>query len=70
MGYIEELRAVIGHRRVIFNGSAVIISNREGLILMQQRVYPRGRWALPGGLMELGESTEDTAKRELLAVQR
>jgi 8-oxo-dGTP pyrophosphatase MutT (NUDIX family) len=66
MGYVEDLRALIGHRRIILNGSAVIVENEGGLILMQQRKYPHGRWALPGGLMELGESTIETAKRELL----
>ena len=32
---------------------------------MQQRKYPHGKWGLPGGLMELGESTEETARREI-----
>ena len=66
MGYIEELRAIIGHRRIILNGSVVFIQNPQGQILMQQRKYPYGKWGLPGGLMELGESTEETARREIL----
>ena len=65
MGYIEELRAMIGHARVNLCGSVVIIRNSEGKILMQQRKYPYGRWGVPGGLMELGESAEDTARREV-----
>lgn len=65
MGYVEELRKLIGHRCIILNGSAVIVKNKEGCILLQQRKYPYGRWGLPGGLMELGESTIDTARREL-----
>ena len=65
MGYVEELRALIGHKCIILNGSAVIIKNKAGLILMQQRKYPHGRWGLPGGLMELGESTVETAIREV-----
>ena len=65
MGYIEELRAMIGHARVNLCGSVVIIQNSEGKILMQQRKYPYGRWGVPGGLMELGESAEDTARREV-----
>ncbi|MBQ2958007.1 MAG: NUDIX domain-containing protein [Clostridia bacterium] len=66
MGYIENLRAKIGHDCVILPGSAVIIRNKEGRVLMQQRKYPHGRWALPGGLMELGESAEETARREIM----
>jgi 8-oxo-dGTP pyrophosphatase MutT (NUDIX family) len=65
MGYVEELRTLIGHKCIILNGSAVIIENNSGLILMQQRKYPYGKWSLPGGLMELGESTEETAIREI-----
>lgn len=65
MGYVEELRAIIGKRRIILCGSAVIIVNHSGDILMQQRTHPVGRWGLPGGLMELGESTVETAQREV-----
>jgi len=65
MGYVEELRDLIGHKCIILNGSAVILKNKAGLILMQQRKYPYGKWALPGGLMELGESTVETAIREV-----
>ena len=65
MGYIEELRSVIGHRRIILPGCIVFIQNPQGQILMQQRKYPYGKWGLPGGLMELGESTEETVRREI-----
>ena len=65
MGYIEELRALVGHRRLILCGSSVVIRNERGELLLQERRHPAGRWAFPGGLMELGESTEDTARREV-----
>jgi len=65
MGYIEDLRALIGHTRVNLCGSTVIIRNPEGRILLQQRKYPYGRWGVPGGLMELGEAAEETARREV-----
>ena len=65
MGYIEELRALVGHRRLILAGASCVIQNERGELLLQQRVYPEGRWCFPGGLMELGESVEDTARREV-----
>ena len=65
MGYVEDLRSIIGHKRIILNGCIVIIQNSKKQILMQQRKYPYGKWGLPGGLMELGESTEETARREV-----
>jgi len=66
MGYVEELRAIIGRRPVIFPGCIAFIENAQGQILMQQRKYPLGKWGLPGGIMELGESTEETVRREVL----
>lgn len=65
MGYVEELRATVGTRPLIFVGSVVIIKNECNQILLQKRKYPEGSWAIPGGLMELGETVEETAKREI-----
>lgn len=65
MGYIEDIRKKLGHDRLILPGSAVIITDADGRILLQQRDYPKGKWCFPGGLMELGESTRDTAIREV-----
>ncbi|MEI5905558.1 NUDIX hydrolase [Bacillus spongiae] len=65
MGYIEELRAVVGTRPLIFVGAVAILINEEGKILLQQRRHPNGAWGIPGGLMELGESTEEVAIREI-----
>lgn len=66
MGYVENLRKIVGHRPLILIGSVVIIMDEWGRILLQERNYPKGVWGIPGGLMELGESTEDVAKREIL----
>ena len=65
MGYIEDLRKVIGHRCIILTGSVVVIRDENGRILLQKRTHPKGKWGLPGGLMELSESLEETAKREV-----
>ncbi|WP_026905840.1 NUDIX hydrolase [Paucisalibacillus globulus] len=66
MGYIEELRKLVGQRPLIFVGAVAVITDNEGRILLQQRRFPNGVWGIPGGLMELGESTEDVARREVL----
>ncbi|GAA0343050.1 NUDIX hydrolase [Bacillus carboniphilus] len=65
MGYIEDLRKIVGHRPLIFVGSVVVMADERGRILLQQRKFPKGKWGIPGGLMELRESTEDVARREV-----
>ena len=65
MSYVEAIRALVGTRPLILVGAVVIIGDDEGAILLQQRKFPHGQWGLPGGLMELGESAEDAARREL-----
>ncbi|MGP4060329.1 NUDIX hydrolase [Halobacillus sp. H74] len=63
MDYVRELRRLVGHRPLILPGAVVIIINENGEILLQHRTD--GGWGLPGGLMELGESLEQTARREV-----
>ena len=63
MEYFKYLRQYVGHRPIILPGSVVIIVNNQDEILLQQRLD--GNWGLPGGLMNLGESFEEVAKREV-----
>jgi ADP-ribose pyrophosphatase YjhB (NUDIX family) len=63
MGYIEELREIIGTRPLILVGAVVGVVDEDGKILLQKR--PEGVWGLPGGLLELGESVEDAGRREV-----
>lgn len=64
MGYIEELRVVVGSRPLNSAGVAVAVLNEQGQILLQQR--RNDVWGVPGGIVELGESTEEGGKREVL----
>ncbi|HEU4964105.1 MAG TPA: NUDIX domain-containing protein [Bacilli bacterium] len=64
MGYIEDLRAAIGTRPVILVGAVCAVLDDAGRLLLQRRTEGGG-WGLPGGLMELGESGEETARREV-----
>ena len=64
MGYIENLRAAVGNQPLILVGVAVAVLNETGEILLQKRMD--GLWGVPGGFIELGESTEDAGRREVL----
>lgn len=63
MNYVTELRKLVGHRPLILPGSVVLILNDHNELLLQHRAD--GSWGLPGGIMELGESLEETARREV-----
>lgn len=64
MGYIEDMRKYIGHAPILTAGVGLLVFNDENKVLMQLRV-DYNQWGFPGGAMELGESFEETAKREL-----
>ncbi|MBB4824351.1 ADP-ribose pyrophosphatase YjhB (NUDIX family) [Sporosarcina luteola] len=64
MGYIEELRAEVGNRPLLLTGVGVGVVNDKGEILLQRKLD--GRWGIPGGFMELGETAEETGRREVL----
>lgn len=63
MGYVEDIRLLVGHRPLILPGAVVIVLDQHDRILLQRR--SDGGWGLPGGLMDLGESLEETARREV-----
>lgn len=64
MPYIEELRALVGHRPLILVGVPVMIFDDHQRLLLQFRADDNA-WGLPGGYVERGETTEETARREV-----
>lgn len=64
MGYISELRKTIGSRPIISVGATVLVTNDQREVLFQHRSDTHD-WGLPGGSMELGETLEEVAIREL-----
>lgn len=64
MGYIMELRELIGTRPIIMVGVTVVVKNREGHLLLQKRTDSLD-WGTIGGSLELGETFEEAARREL-----
>ena len=65
MGYILELRELVGKRALFSPGATVVAFDDQNRVLMQLR-SDTGTWGFPGGSSELGDSLEDTARRELL----
>jgi ADP-ribose pyrophosphatase YjhB (NUDIX family) len=62
--YITYLRSMVGNKKIILNAACAVISDDSGKILLQRRSDNK-KWGLPGGLMELDESIEQTAIREV-----
>lgn len=62
--YTKEIRGLIGKRPLILVGSTIFVMNEKKEILFQHRSDTE-EWGLPGGAMEIGESLEQTAEREL-----
>ncbi len=62
--YITDLRRIVGSRPLVACGSCVILVNEENEVLLQQRTDDN-TWGLPGGTMDIGESLEETARREV-----
>jgi 8-oxo-dGTP pyrophosphatase MutT (NUDIX family) len=64
MGYVEELRQLIGNRLILVPGIRAIIRDEAGAVLLQLRGDFK-IWGLPAGAMELGESVQDALRREV-----
>lgn len=64
MGYIMELRKHIGHDALIGVGATTLVFNDKKELLLNLRT-DTNTWGIPGGSMELYETIEETAIREL-----
>jgi len=64
MSYIETVRSRAGKRKLFLAFASVVLRSETGAVLLQRRT-DFDTWGLPGGLLELGESIWDCARREL-----
>ena len=64
MGYILDLRKELGSRPLIMAGAGVLIINDKNEILLGKRT-DNDYWDYPAGSMEIGESFEECARREV-----
>jgi len=63
--YFGQLRALAGDGRTLISvGARCVLRDDTGRVLLIRRA-DNGTWALPAGMMELGESLRDCAVREV-----
>ena len=62
--YLKDLREKTGHMPLLLPHSAVVLFNSEGKVLLEKR-SDDGYYDFPGGSIDLKETAEDAAKREL-----
>ncbi len=63
-GYIQELRKKVGHQTLIQCAGSIIVENEKGQILLGKRT-DNHMWGYAGGSIEIDETVEECAKREL-----
>jgi len=63
-GYVRTIREKVGHDPIMLCGASVIVEDENGNLLLQKRT-DNGCWGYSGGAVEMGESVEAAARREL-----
>lgn len=61
--YIQEIRALVGHKPILLNASGGILLNDQGQVLLNLRTDTHN-WSLPGGYLEYGETFDAACIRE------
>ena len=62
--YIKKVRKKFSHDELILNYAGCIIFDNAGRLLLQKRC-DCNQWGFLGGMVEFGESVEETAVREV-----
>jgi ADP-ribose pyrophosphatase YjhB (NUDIX family) len=64
MNYLQEMRKLVGTRRVFVPGVRAVIANEIAAVLLQRRT-DNSLWGLPGGSVEFDETPLEALKREV-----
>ena len=62
--YLGKLRQIVGQRLILIPGARIVVHDRQGRVLLELRKDFR-KWGLPGGHQEVGDSSAETAIREV-----
>lgn len=62
--YIKWLRSKVGHEMIILTFAGGCIFNDKGEVLLQKRA-DSNKWGFPGGAVEIGETPQMAAIREV-----
>ena len=62
--YIKLIRGKVGHEKIILVFAGGCIFNEDGEVLLQRR-GDSNKWGFPGGAIELGETPQQAAIREV-----
>ena len=62
--YILDLRKTVGHRPLLQCAASIIIENEQGEVLLGRRT-DNHQWGYSGGSIELGETVDECARRDL-----
>ena len=63
MSYIKDVRKYIGHAPMLSAGATVVVIKNNKILLNLRS--DTNTWGIPGGALELGETLQETAAREL-----
>lgn len=64
MEYIWRIRSQLGTQKVLIPATAVVVLNARDEVLLHLRDDTLS-WGLPGGLMDIGETAVESARREV-----
>lgn len=64
MGYIQDLRKIVGHRTLMMVCACAIIEDSNGNVLLQQRADD-SKWGYHGGSVEIDEDVTEALRREV-----
>ncbi|MFD1851814.1 NUDIX hydrolase [Oceanobacillus bengalensis] len=64
MDYIKHIRSLVGQEKLIMVVAGAFVFDKDNRLLLQKR-SDNQKWGLPGGFMDLGETVQETARREV-----